>query len=341
MLLCEDVRVSDRDNNWKKHLLRTSVPLEHEVARILSNQEFSVSADYSYHRIDNGVDKEFSVDVRGVKGSGSPTTRGRECLLDVLVECKYCVRDTTWLFLPQPKYAISRLRDGLAAVDLFSPKFVHDLRADDDPTVTECYSAVEVGMSGGTDENSKGKALDSKLRRGARQLQYALPSLIMLRARVAALLPIEDTLPFFFSSLLVTNASLVIADATFGVAAVETAKSLSELGEEVPYLIWSADLGPDFYHHCQRQFAGLTQFAKTEPMRAIEAKRKAAREASWVLPSALARRIALDPTDAIHIANFKNVIVVNILHLDKVLTFLGYAFHRLANALKDEPLVKW
>lgn len=333
--------MSGDGNGWKKHLLRTSVPLEHEAALILSSNGFSVSADYSYSRLDAGIEKEFSVDVRGVIGTGPADRFQRECLMDVLIECKYRDRGTTWLFLPQPKYPTCKLSEGLQSVDLFSPKFVHDLWLSDNLEVPECYSAVEVGSARHEDEKAKGRALESQLKHGLRQLQYALPSLIMLRARVAALIPVEENFPFFFAPILVTNATLVVAHASFGIESVEAAQSLADVGNEVPCLIWTADVGPDFYQHCQRQLAPLVQFVGTPSMRTIEARRKAAREASWLLPSVLAQRIAVDSTDSIHLAEFKNVIVVNVAHLAGVLAYLSRVLTHRAETLKDEPVVKW
>lgn len=335
--------MTDRPANWKKHLLRSSVPLEHEAARILSQRGFGVSADYSYHRLDGGFEKEFSVDVRGVKGAGGLGKPVAECTLDVFIECKYRDRGTTWLFLPQPKYSSTALYDVLQSVDLFSTKFVHGIPSADDPQVKGCYTAVEVGGPGSGDESDKarGRAIESQLRHGVRQLQYALPSLIALRTQVAAALPPEKAFPFFFVPILLTNAQLMVAEHTFGVSAVESADALSDFSTEVPYLIWSADLGPDFYRHCQRAMVNLEVFAGTKAMRAIEQRRKLAREASWALPSALARLIAADSANVVHLADFTNVLVANICHLGDVVTLLDKAFTRMVTTLKDEPLVKW
>jgi hypothetical protein len=76
-------------------------------------------------------------------------------------------------------------------------------------------------------------------------------------------------------------------------------------------------------------------------MQAIEASRRAAKEASWVLPSELARRIAADAGDAAHLAEFKNLIVANIAKLGEVVELVEKAFTGMATTLKDEPLVKW
>lgn len=232
-------RMTEREANWKKRLLRTSVPLEHEAARILSARGFGVSADYPYHRVDADVEKEFSVDVRGVKGAGGLQKPGSQCLLDVLVECKYRDRGTTWLFLPEPRTDSAGVEDVLQAIDLFSPKFVHGRWPHDDPPLDRCYTGVEVGGQdgGGESDKSKGRAFEAQLRHGVRQLQYALPSLIALRARMAALLTAEDAFPFFLAPILLTNAPLMVAHASFGIASVETSEALEDVGRMVPYFV--------------------------------------------------------------------------------------------------------
>lgn len=335
--------VTDPDTNWKKHLLKTSVPLEYQAAIILSKQEFGVSSDYSYHRLDGSVEKEFSVDVRGVKGAGGLAKPGAECLLDLFVECKYRERGASWLFLPTPKYHRSDFDRALQSVDYFSLKFVHPIISTTVYELDECFTGVEVGSRTSDDEanRSKGRAIESQLRHGARQLQYALPSLVALRARVASLRPPQETFPFFFAAVLVTNAPLIVANDQFGIAAVEAAKTLQDIGKEVPFLLWSYDLGPDFQRHCQRELAGLAQVATSESMRTIETHRGSTREAKWLLPSALARSIAADPGNVIHIADFEKVLIVNIDHLSAVVQHLTERFGIMATSLKDEPFVKW
>jgi hypothetical protein len=341
--LWQDKAMTDRHTNWKKRLLRTSVPLEHEVARILSQRGFGISADYSYFRVHAGLEKEFSVDVRGVKGVGGLAMAGRQCVLDVLVECKYRDRGATWLFLQNPTNASCQLHEALQYVDLLSPKFVHDISWHDGTAVKDCYAAVEVGSSdqAGEDDKSSGRAIESQLRHGVRQLQYALPALLALRARSVAFCSPDENLPFFFAPILVTNASLIVTDPKFSVAVVEDAETLDDLGTRVPYLIWSSELGPDFDVHCQRQLAELAKLAATKQMKAVEERRKLAGAASWTLPSVLAARIAAAGGATNEFSEFDKVIVSNIGFLGEVIDTLGGAFERMAASLKEEPIMRW
>jgi hypothetical protein len=331
------------DGKWKQHLLRTSVPLEYEAAKILSQRGFNVSANYPYHRIEAGVEKEFSVDVRGVIGYEPPGGTRWGCVLDLLVECKYRDRGMTWLFLPQPKSRSAQLHEAIQGVDFLSARFVHGRWSfKEDEKAPVCYSAVEVGKSDVemVDAKAKGRALESQLRHGIRQLQYALPALIGLRSRWVSRQPPDENFPFFFVPLLLTNARLLVAHQGFGICAVEKANNLEDLGTIVPYVIWSGELGPDFDGHCQRQLASLPSLVQTKNINAIEERRKAAGIANWLQPSAVAARIALDGGAAGDIAEFTNVIVVNLESLPKLVDIVGEAFLDLAKSIKEEPVFR-
>jgi hypothetical protein len=325
---------------WKPHLLRTSVPLEHEAARVLSLGGFNVSAAYPYTRIDGGFEKEFSVDVRGVRGHEAPGSARIGCVLDVLIECKYRQRDNTWLFLPEPKARTVQLSESIQDVDLLSARFVRPTIAfKEESKVQVCYAAVEVGDSD-PDENGgkKPRAYGSELRHGVRQLQYALPALLALRARWTASRSLDANFPFFFVPILLTNAKLVVAHHDFGISKVENAETLEDLGTVVSRVLWSSELGPDFDVHCQRQLATLPALLQTKNMKSVEERRKAAGLADWLQPSAVAARLQFDGSAATELAEFTNVLVVTLDALTSVLDEIRIAFEDLARSVSDTPL---
>lgn len=343
----QTIFMTSRDSNWKKHLLRSSVPLEYETAKILSKNGLSVSVDYAYSRLDSGVDTECSVDIRGV-GTVSLTERlSGFSSLDVLVESKYRERGTAWLFLPDPADRSARLTDVLNGVDYFSAKFIHGPAIRTTEQIDRCISGVEIRKgSSDPDEDKKDRSgsnrtRESALRHGLRQLQYALPSLIALRIRMAAFRNLEDNMPFFVVPILVTNAQLIVANAEFSVSSVELATIPDDLGKTVPCLIWSSELGPDFDLHCKRKFAELTMLTKSDDMKKVEAHRRAAGEAVRVLPSALARRIAMDGGDAMEFAKYSDVLVVNIGEFAHITERLLTLFRESCSTLKDVPVVRW
>lgn len=338
-------RSEERDpDRWKKHLLRSSVPLEHDVARVLSARDFNV-ATYPYLRADNGVEKEFSIDVRGVKTYGPSRYAHPPSVLDVLIECKHRDPGMKWLFLQHPRSKRSGIQTAIQDVDLFSTQFVQDVWwFDPETSVPECYSGLEIGDTIGGDEQGgrrKGDVRISQILHGVRQLQYAFPSLITLRARWLASHPMPEKFPFFFVPILLTNAPLVVAKSDFGEETVKQAKSLSELGDETDCLILSASVGPDFYTHAQQQLRMLSGLAKTPTIKAVEQQRMKAGMPEWVQPSAVIERIQFDGGQFDEIAEFSNILIVNVAALDRVLDVLDGAFKRQVNSVKETPIVTW
>lgn len=332
-----------RQSDWKTHLLRTSVPLEHEAARILTAHNFSVSADYAYSRFDGALQKEFTVDVRAITSFDIEGSLLRQCMLDVLVECKYRVDGTRWLFLPRPSSTTEGLHNVIQAVDVLSPWHVHDQWWHDAASTAEiCYAGVEVGTTSSYDEApQKARAFESQLRHGARQLQYALPPLLAHRARWVALQDPDGNLPFFIVPVLVTNVPLIVAHHDFGIDTVKAMRDLDELGQPVPYLIWSAGVGPDFDVHCQRELRILSSIAIGTNMKVVEERRRAAGVPGWLLPTGIASLIAMDGSHTNKLAEFKKIIVTSVTHLGEVADIIRKAVARMCRSLKENPVVKW
>ncbi len=46
-------------NKWKSKLLSSSLPMEYEVAQILVERGFSTDVDFSYTRMDSGLEKDW------------------------------------------------------------------------------------------------------------------------------------------------------------------------------------------------------------------------------------------------------------------------------------------
>jgi hypothetical protein len=249
----------------------------------------------------------------------------------------------TWLFLPEPKARSSQLHDAIQGVDLLSARFVHGwFSYNDNEKAQVCYAAVEVGNSDDRSDDgaTRGRARESQLRHGVRQLQYALPALVSLRARWVASKPAEENFPFFFVPVLLTNAKLIVANHDFGIETVENAENLGNVGTTVPHLIWSAELGPDFDLHCQRQLANLGTLVKTKNIKVVEERREAAGLKAWLQPTAVAERLLYDGGAAGDLAEFTEVVVVNIEFLPNLIEIMRGAFEGLANSVKDKPVFR-
>lgn len=254
------------DKKWKSSLVSSSLPLEHEVARILVAKGFSVEADYTYARDDAGRLKDFSVDINATGYSPFNDPNQVDGMLELLVECKQRVRGTKWLFLPdvnKPAFSKIYLGCALQAFDDFS-KFVVDKIPTYDFTKRTpcCYKGIEVQQAGGVYE--------SEIRHGIEQLRFAMPRLMINAMMNNMMHHPEDNKPFIVCPILLTNAELLIMNKGLTIAKVEAADDLAELGKPVPYLIAYSGYGPDFEAHCVRESKVLLDYIENKKIKAID-----------------------------------------------------------------------
>jgi len=85
---------------WKDHFLKSGVPLEYEVAAVISQAGMAVEADFSFLRRDVIGVKEWSVDIAA--NWYGPTEDEVGFNLNALVECKYRSPEKTLLLLEDP-----------------------------------------------------------------------------------------------------------------------------------------------------------------------------------------------------------------------------------------------
>lgn len=270
---------------WKSRLVSSSLPLEFEAAKILVSKGFSISADFAYAKNDSGVVKDFSVDLhaRGFPPFSNPyeilTT------LELLVECKQRHPNISWLFFPDPNQPdFSPITVGLTlhAVDEFSQLFfAPNATVSFDKDIKFCYKGTEI-------DESNGNVYDSELKHGIAQLQYALPRLYTESVLFNARGHPEDNHPFLFCSILLTTANLFVAHGDLITADIGNSSSLKDIADQVPYLVFFSDYGPDFEAHCRKECAPLVELSKMESIRSIEAYRLKNGEYDYLLPSVLA-----------------------------------------------------
>ena len=255
------VKLKDKEgsNKWKSRLASSGLPLEFEAAKILAKKRFAVSPDYAYARDDAGVVKDFSVDIEASGYTPFRKSNSITSSVTLLVECKYRVPTTKWLFLPDPNYgdySYVILGRTLHAVHEFSP-FILEPNATTsfDEDMIFCYKGVEI--------NENGDVFDKEIKHGISQLQYALPRLftqsVMFTGGVG-----EDSWPFFYCPILLTNAELIVAREEITLKDVERASKITDLGELVPFLVIEQDYGPDFERHCLKECTPLGKLEESE-----------------------------------------------------------------------------
>lgn len=262
-----------------KQLLSSGVPLEHAVGKYLAGRRFSVESDFSYRRLDEGTQKDFSVDIRAL--GMLPTSNENSVLatLELLVECKYRNRDKRWLFFPDVNDAdLSPIGLGytLRAVQEFSYDSL-DLNATvpfDEP-FRWAMKGVELGADGHVNPTD--------ISQGLAQLQYALPRLLRDHIVGNAFSLPADAQPLFFCPILVTTAPLFILRDDTALADIEAGAPLEDMADEVESLLVHRGFGPDFESHSARAFSQVPDDLVGKLLDLSNARKKL-RAPGWKLP---------------------------------------------------------
>jgi len=266
-MACDELRKSMSNMKWKSHLLSSGLPLEYQAAKILAAKGFNIEANYSYARNDNGVVKDFSIDLRAVSYVGLR----KFTVLNLLVECKHRLPQVKWLFLPEPnpKSSYPTFRSGGDAVHIvheFSDYSMDTALATKfERSAPLCYKGIEiVGDSG---------AHDAELKHGIAQLQYALPRFMAGQITSNVLFGYPNNRPFAYCPILLTTAELFVARKDMSVKKVEQASNIDDLGTNVSYLILRSGYGPDFESHCQKEAASLVEPKVLSRLQALDPAR--------------------------------------------------------------------
>lgn len=315
-------------SKWKSQLVSSSLPLEHQTARLLVACDFAVAADYPYLRFSEGTERQFSVDLRAIIETPHIDGAARGCPFDILVECKQRNPNVVWLFLPDPNRRTGATeRDILRGVDEFTKWFLVDSTwITRDVPMPTCYKGIEI-------DQESGKAYDSELRHGLAQLQFALPAILRSRLDVPATsYGLIDNTPILITLLLVTNAPLLVCGEGFDAEAVTRATNVRDVATEVPYLVARSQAGPEFSKHVATQFSGMTQTTKRKGIADAEEHRAAQGMANHYLPSAVARRLETSGEELEALLDVEHVLVCQQTHLAALIEELALTACRVANS---------
>jgi hypothetical protein len=243
--------MKDNSAKWKNRLLSSSLPLEFEIAKHLVNEDFYVDFDYSYKRLDEKEEKDFSIDISA--GGFYPFGVGDEIKLKThfLVECKYRNPNVNWIFLPDinnKDYTIFSSQGPLKFLDEFSE--FRSKHSGNLLMLDTCLKGMEINM-----EN--GEVHDRGITHGINQLVYGLPAVLESAITDCLLGHLTEIYPYFICPILVTTSKLYIVREEFDIEKVKRADNLKEFADEVPYLSFYSDLYPSFKNHCKNIFENI------------------------------------------------------------------------------------
>ncbi len=236
-------------NKWKDRLLSSSIPLEYEVGRILKEENYYVDFDFTYQRLDDKEEKEFSIDLSAM--GFSPFNDSSKCDLEIelLIECKYRNPDVKWAFLPNLLHDDEIESEGrriIHYIDEFS-----EFRLN---TWDKSFKIKDISNKGVEINISNGEVHDTGIHHGVSQLIFAMPVVLARMIGNSLENALEDVQPYAYCSILVTTADLKILNKDFSIEAVKNAETLENISRDVPFLIFRTDLYPSFEKHCKNLF---------------------------------------------------------------------------------------
>ncbi len=242
--------MNKNNDKWKKRFLSSSLPLEFEVARLLTCKKFMVTYDYSFLRKAEVELKEFSVDIKGFLHFPINNNNEIEASLSVLIECKYRDVGKKWLFLPDTNVEISHqvLGNGIRNLGLFSKRNINA------SLIYNFERKIDFGLKGVELNISSGEVVEKDIKHGINQLKYALPYLIKDSIEHNIWGHFNDIVPDFIIPILVTTADLYTLKKDFKINDLKNIDSIEDIANKVPYLFAYSDIGPDFTEHHKQVF---------------------------------------------------------------------------------------
>ncbi|OCK59674.1 hypothetical protein [Bradyrhizobium sp. LMTR 3] len=231
---------------WKDHLLKSGVPLEYEVAALMSSADMAVDADFCFLRRDVAGVKEWSVDIAA--NWYGPTENDVAFGLYALVECKYRSPEKTLLLFEEPNedFSTATLGGTVASFDALAPfELPANAFVEMERRLDFVYKGIEIFGNGAVEED---------IRHGIQQLRYAAPARLRQVFDIVLSSHPDDRLAIFFVKILVTNAPLRLVNRDVKIETIRSASTLDDISAPIDTAILFSDYGPDFEDHVRSIF---------------------------------------------------------------------------------------
>lgn len=240
------------EKKWKDKLLSSSLPLEFEVSKCFLKHKFEINRDYTYRRLDETLEKEFSIDLLAERHFPHEYESPTKFIFKTLVECKYRNPSIKWLFINKsqtnnPEYEESLNRFYPGFLDQFSNKILSVNSASHLQLNDEFDKGVEVNLQ-------TGDVHETGIFHGVKQLHYAFPVVLKEVVNSNLTWDFEETFPYALISILVTNAELRVVNEEFSTDLVQNSDRLEDFSIDVPYLIYINNTYPSFKRHVSNVF---------------------------------------------------------------------------------------
>ncbi len=244
------------DKHWKAALLKSSLPLEHDVAQICAELGWIPHGPFPYQRPnEEGRATEFSIDLLASNGYDANAEPVIE--LSALIECKYCSPDVSWVFAPiaAPDLAFGHAISvwQFACAQQIDPGSFHCF----DNHYTLCGRGVALVA---------GEAKETPVAHGLFQLRYAVPQCAAKALATQHALRERIGIVQVIVPILVTTAPLWVLKMGISTADFTAAATLGDVATCVPCLTVHRDAGEE-----------LTTYSRDVASRLLRNSRWAAR----------------------------------------------------------------
>lgn len=235
-----------QNNKWKDYLLKSGLPLEFEVKKVLDKLGFCSKSEFAYLREnENNILTEFSYDL-------DSEILIKEHCFELLIECKYRDESTNWLFLPEDYNESTRgigSTDFRNTNDFFYPKDYND-------KVFKYLNLIKISplCSKGIEICSTGpnpKTIDQAIS----QISYAVVDKVILAMEKQLKGNQEELFIYHHVPVIVTTANLFRLNANVTIESIKGANNIQELSSKHDVLLIEPTISLDLKKYAYKKLS--------------------------------------------------------------------------------------
>lgn len=228
--------------NWKDFLLRSGLPLENDVSRLLNKYKCVGGYEYSYLREDEqNREKEFSFDI------DSSYIQDNH-FFNLLIECKHRHPSTTWVFTPAFGYRQPNRTDFTHPIDYFIEQKFQFPSFYPEEVGPVCGKGIELTSTGNNEKS---------ITQAAMQLAYAMPEKIAdsISNQVNDFLDVPHI--FYHVPIIITTAALYRLHENVSISEIEASEEIQDVADPHDILVMSYHPGVELKSYSRAIYADL------------------------------------------------------------------------------------
>lgn len=235
----------ESSNKWKDFLLKSSIPLEYEVKKILESKGCVSNYEYTYLRKDEfEVINEFSYDIDGAYIS-------KNNFFELMIECKYRDESTKWIFTPENYGGINEIQhySFINPNDYFTKDYKFN-RLDYAPLGPLCGKGIEIHSKGGNPKS---------ITQAIAQLSYATADKITsgIEHQIDKLLGKTEHL-FYHIPIIITTAKLYRLKDNITINQIKNCEDIELIASNEDCIIFESNIGSHLENYNLQKFADFT-----------------------------------------------------------------------------------